>query len=321
MNLIDFITQFPSEQACRLHLKEQRESRGICCRKCGHDQHYWISTDKRWQCKVCSSKQTLRSGTVLESSNLPVREWYIAMHLLTSTKKSFSALELQRQLGRKRYEPVWYMLHKLRAAMGKRDSRYELKEFVELDEGFFESVKKRDEEDKDSPSKRGRGSQKQSKVLVMVESIPSKKKPKKNRKKPARSCGHVKMIVVDDLQWETVKPVVERSIDNDATVRTDGYTTYNKLKGSVGCHQAIRTPPKEASTILPWVHTVISNTKRTLLGVHHMIGREYMQNYLNEIAWKMNRRYFGDKLFDRLLVTALSDVWYQEKNKPILNSG
>jgi hypothetical protein len=52
-------------------------------------------------------------------------------------KKTFSALELQRQLGHSTYNPIWAMLHKLRLAMGKRDTEYELKEIIELDEGFF----------------------------------------------------------------------------------------------------------------------------------------------------------------------------------------
>jgi hypothetical protein len=48
----------------------------------------------------------LRANTVMHKSKLPFRYWFIAMHLLTSTKKSFSAKELQRQLGHKRYHPV-----------------------------------------------------------------------------------------------------------------------------------------------------------------------------------------------------------------------
>jgi len=320
MNLIGFIDKFPDEKACRAHFREQREKQGLKCRQCGHLNHYWISTEERWQCKKCSSKRNLRSGTVMESSNLPFRDWYIAMHLLTSTKKSFSALELQRQLGRKRYEPVWYMLHKLRAAMGKRDSRYRLKEFVELDEGFFESVSKKEDQPDDQAIKRGRGSDKQSKVLVMVESKPSQKKPK-NKHRPARSCGHVKMIVVDDLKWDTVKPEIEATIESNSVVRTDGYSTYSKLKDIVNNHEAIIAPAKRASTVLPWVHTVIANAKRTLLGIHHMIGKAYMQNYLNELSWKMNRRFFADQLFDRIIVTALSDVWYRTQNQNILNSG
>jgi len=59
------------------------------------------------------------------------------MHLLTSTKTSFSAKEVQRQLSHKRYEPIWGMLHKLRQAKGKRDEQYQLSGSIELDEWFF----------------------------------------------------------------------------------------------------------------------------------------------------------------------------------------
>jgi hypothetical protein len=61
------------------------------------------------------------------------------MHLLTSTEKTFSAKEVQRLLGHKRYEPIWAMLHKLRSVMGLRDNEYLLGEDVELDEGFFKT--------------------------------------------------------------------------------------------------------------------------------------------------------------------------------------
>ena len=88
----------------------------------------------------------------MHGSQLPFRYWFIAIHLLTSTKKSFSAAELQRQLGHKRYEPIWNMLHKLRNIMGKRDELYTLSDVVELDEGFFST--ETDEDEKDKPLKR-----------------------------------------------------------------------------------------------------------------------------------------------------------------------
>ena len=53
---------------------------------------------------------------------------------MTSTKKTFSALEMQRQLGHKRYQPIWEMMHKLRSVMGLRDGKYTLNGVVELDE-------------------------------------------------------------------------------------------------------------------------------------------------------------------------------------------
>ena len=96
------------------------------------------------------------------------RYWFITLHLLNSTKKSFSAKEINRQLGHKRYHPIWHMVHKLRQAMGKRDGEYILAGRIELDEGYFSTEVP--EQEKDQPLKRGRGSQKKSKVLVMAES-------------------------------------------------------------------------------------------------------------------------------------------------------
>jgi hypothetical protein len=57
------------------------------------------------------------------------------MHLMTATKKGFSALEVQRQLGRNRYEPVWYMMQKIRVAMSDRDDKDVLSGTLEMDEG------------------------------------------------------------------------------------------------------------------------------------------------------------------------------------------
>ena len=69
-------------------------------------------------------------------------------------------------------------------------------------------------------------------------------------------------------------------------------------------HQVIR--PKEVGKVLPWVHIAISNAKRLLLNIYHDIRPEYLQNYLNEFCWKFNRRFFGEALFDRLMVAAVA---------------
>ncbi len=59
--------------------------------------------------------------------------WYKTIFLLSTTKKGFSSKEIQRQLGLKRYEPVWAMVHKLQKAMGDRDDRYTLEGMIEVD--------------------------------------------------------------------------------------------------------------------------------------------------------------------------------------------
>ena len=61
---------------------------------------------------------------------------------------------------------------------------------------------------------------------------------------------------------------------------------------------------------LPWVHIAISNAKRTLLGIYHKIKGMYLQLYLDEFCYKLNHRYFGDRLFDRLAVSMSNNYWY-----------
>lgn len=57
--------------------------------------------------------------------------------------------------------------------------------------------------------------------------------------------------------------------------------------------------------MLPWVHIAISNAKRMLLNVFHDIKPEYLQSYLNGFCYKFNRRYFGESLFDRLVIASV----------------
>jgi hypothetical protein len=266
---------------------------------------------QKWECASCKSRTNLRSGTIMEKSKLPVRTWFMTIHLMTSTKKSFSALEMQRQLGAKRYEPVWYMMQKIRVSMGKRDARYALRGEIEMDDAFFEIVDLPEKDElgnvKDEDNKRGRGSQRQAKVLVMVESKPNPKQSNPHKKN--RSMGFVKMLLMDELTSEDINGEVEHAIKPGSTVLTDGYNGYARIKELVK-HIPMKVPAKEAGKKLPWVHTVISNAKRGLLGVHHSIGKEYLQNYLNEFTYKLNRRNFSSDLFDRMIVAGASDTWY-----------
>ena len=144
MKIREFFKKFPDEASCKTHFKEKRDKQGVVCKRCQGQEHYWISTREQYQCKHCNFRTTLRSGTLLHGTQLPYYYWYFGMMMLTCTKKSFSALEVQRQLGHLYYEPIWYMLHKIRYAMGERDDDYTLCNEIELDEGFFEIVPNRE---------------------------------------------------------------------------------------------------------------------------------------------------------------------------------
>jgi hypothetical protein len=317
MKLKEFYHQYNNEESCKLKFKEIRDQQGVICKKCGGKKHYWHKNLWQYECKKCKFRTTLRSGTVMEGSNLPFSYWLTAMAFLTSTKKSISALELQRELGHKRYEPIWAMLHKLRLAMRHRDSIYELKEYIELDEGFFETSD-RIEKDEEKGNQ-GRGSNRQVKVLVAVETVArtlQEAGAKKNKHKPVTKSKYLKMSVMDSLDSKSINYEVSKSIHENTHVKTDGYKGYSRLREVIKSQEIVVVKDKTQITkVFPWVHTCISNAKRLLLGIHHSIKSVYAQNYLDEFCYKFNRRYFGENLFERLLFAAAGSTWYNNSYK------
>lgn len=301
MSLLNFIEQFPDEASCKQKFKEYRDQVGVVCSKCGGEDHYWKKDKEQYECKECNTRTTLKSGTVMHKSKLPFRYWFIAMHLLTATKKSFSAKEIQRQLGHKRYQPIWHMVHKLRQSMGKRDGQYVLVGRIELDEGYFSTEIPQGEKEK--PLKRGRGSQKKSKVLVMAESE-MVESPKKGQK--PRRVGYLKMKVIDDLKSGTINEAVQGLAWAATELDTDDSTSYVDLKRYVPRHNSQVIPKDKVGEVLPWVHIAISNAKRQLINTYHDIKPEFLQNYLDEFCYKFNRRYHGEATFNRLLVASVS---------------
>ncbi len=105
MNLFSITAHFLTEEDCRKHFKSERDKIGLTC-KCGSTEHFWIKSRLSYECKKCRSRTSLKSGTIMENSNLPFLIWYKAMFLMSVTKKGFSTKEIQKQLGLKIYEPV-----------------------------------------------------------------------------------------------------------------------------------------------------------------------------------------------------------------------
>lgn len=304
VKLIKFIEEFPDEQSCKDHFRSVREKEGIKCKKCGGTHQYWLKAKYQWQCADCNFRTTLRSGTMMENANLPFRTWYLAMAFMSFSKKGISAKELQRQLEHSRYESIWSMMHRIRQAMGQRDSLYILGDMVELDEGYFATeTSKRDKQN----LKRGRGSQKQANVAVIAESVPLEDYQTGEVKK---QCRYFKMKVLGSHRPEEINELVEKNIDERSIVFSDKSTSYFDISDYVEVHVSEKSTKETTVKTLPWVHIAISNAKRTLLGIYHKVKGKYLQLYLDEFCYKLNRRYFGERLFDRLTIAMADNYWY-----------
>lgn len=237
----------------------------------------------------------------MESSKLSFLIWYKTMFLMSVTKKGFSAKEIQKQLGLKRYEPVWTMVRKLRKAMEHHDARYTLEGMIEFDEAYFTLESSEIEQEKGIRGKDAVGKQSLAMMAerVLLEDIETGKKEKQVR--------YFKAKVLDGYNGEKINETIKQSIDNQSIVFTDKSTSYVDIADFVVLYVMEKNSKETTEETLKSVHITISNTKRNFLGNYHKIKKKYLQLYLNEFIYKLNRRYFGDKLFERFVLLTLQN--------------
>lgn len=223
------------------------------------------------------------------------------MALMSMTKKGISAKEMQRQLGHKRYATIWRMMHTIRAAMGNREGLYKLKGMVEFDEAYVKKATS-----KALNLKRGKGSQGVQNVAVAAESTPLEDV---ETGKKSKHCGYFKMKVLSGHSALNINDTVSENIDEKSIVFSDKSKSYVDIANYVETHYEEKSTVETTRTTLQWVHIAISNLKRWLLGIHHKIKGKYLQAYLDEFCYKLNRRYFNERLFDRLILAMAKTYW------------
>ena len=117
------------------------------------------------------------------------------------------------------------------------------------------------------------------------------------------------MKVLESYLKEEINQVIEESITEKTIVFSDKSTSYVDIANFVEVHVTEKSTKETTTKTLPWVHIAISNAKRTLLGIYHKVKGKYLQLYLDEFCYKLNRRYFGERLFDRLAIAMTDNYW------------
>lgn len=285
-NLLQFEHRFRTEDACRDYLARARWPGGFLCPKCGHGQA-WRTTRGVLRCGKCLADISVTAGTVFEGSKLPFRVWFRAMWWVTNQKSGVSALGLQRALGLGSYETAWALLHKLRRAM-VRPGREQLSGEIEVDETIV-GGRRRVKEGQHPGRYPGKA------IVVIAAEIRGKK------------IGRIRLGQVREPSQELLQAFVKRVAAPGSTIVTDGWWGYYGLEKTDVSHRRIVMEgkgPQANDFVLPRVHRVASLLKRWLLGTHQgRVDREQLPSYLDEFAFRFNRRASSTRgqLFQRLV--------------------
>lgn len=134
MNLIKLVEEFSTGDKAREELEKLRWPKGVTCPRCESDKTSPIKDRNQHRCNACEYQFSVTSGTIFNDSHLPIWKWFLAVYLMTESKKGISACQMQRTLD-VAYRTAWFLCHRIRAAM-KDVNPAPLSGTVEVDETY-----------------------------------------------------------------------------------------------------------------------------------------------------------------------------------------
>lgn len=273
-SLFELVNYFKDEKTCIDYLSLKRWEGKPCCPHCECEKVYTFSDEKRYKCSKCRKQFTVRIGTIFEDSKLSLKKWYIAIYLITSHKKGISSHQLARDLNVTQ-KTAWFILHRIRYALGQCDLDIQLDNDVELDESYIGGKNKNRHWDKKVKNSQGRSIVDKTPVFGMLE-----------------RGGKVIAKVVPDVKGSTLKKIIKDTIKNTARLMTDEYLGYSGLdriyQHLIVIHGAKQYVNGEAYTNT--LEGFWGLLKRGIIGIYHSLSRKHLQKYVDEFVFRYNYR-------------------------------
>jgi transposase-like protein len=286
--IADFDRLFPDDATCLEWLKNYLYPDGILCQNCKRiTKHHRVVSRPSYSCDACGHHVHPTAGTIYHKSPTPLRSWFHAVFLMSSTRTGISAKQLERELG-VTYKTAWRMFSQIRKMMAG-DAPF-LFGKVEADETYIGGKR---------PGKRGRGAAGKSVAFGMVE----------------RESKQAVVKLVPNVQAKTLLPIIAEHIPVKAgtTIYTDELASYKRLTLMGYKHETVQHAAKQYVSGIAHVNNVEnlwSNTKRGIDGVHHSVSPQHLQSYLDAYVFRYNHRGDEQPMFTTVLrqtARALSD--------------
>ena len=275
ISLLELMAMFPTEEDAVRWFEATRWGGSRACAKCDSRQTRPVKSGKPmpYWCSACRSYFSVRTGTPLECSKVPLRKWAVAIYLCLTSLKSVSSMKLHRDINVSQ-KTAWFMLHRIRDAWSN-DPNNPFSGPVEVDETYVGGID-RNRHKKDRKSITGGGGKT---AVVGVKD---------------RATNQVRAQVVPEVHRLSLRTFVRENVKSGATLYTDEAAAY---KGSWGYdHIAVKHSVGEyvrgmAST--NGVESFWSMLKRAHKGTFHKISPKHLNRYVQEFAGKHNFRESG----------------------------
>jgi transposase-like protein len=276
---------FTNEGAAREALEAVRWPDGPICPHCGNsDQEKIAKVEGKkhshrpglYYCNECKGQFTVTVGTVFERSKVPLTKWWLAAHLLNSSKKGFSAHQLHRTIG-VTYKTAWFMMHRLREAMADLTPAGPMGgsgKIVEADTTYVGG--KESNKHKNKRNSKNIGGKGKEIVHTLVE-----------RDGSARS-HHIASIGGD-----TLRPILTANVSRKSSLMTDTAGGYMAVGKEFERHEMVDHGIGEYVRGDAYSNTVegyFAILKRGITGIYHHVSEAHLKRYLAEFDFRYSNR-------------------------------
>lgn len=274
----EFLDKYPHDEACLEHLFAVRFGQGHVCPKCaGKAKWYRMQAERAYACGLCGHHLHPTAGTLFEDTRTPLRLWFYAFYLFTTSRHGVPAKELERQLG-VTYKTAWRMADLIRKHMAQIDDEWPLFGDVEIDETYVGGRTK------------GMGRHYTGNKAIVFGMM--------------QRNGQVMTKVVANVAKKTLQPIIEENVLDGATVHTDELRSYKGLTKAGYNHKTVNHGAKEyvvGDTHVNGMENFWKHLKGSIRSTHIHVSKKHLHKYAKEFEFRFNRRGNASEMLPALL--------------------
>ena len=272
-SVIELLDYFKDEQTCIDYLEQKTWDGKPICPYCGSGSFYVVKGGYRCKEKGCCKRYNVRTKSIFECSNVPLRTWFAAIYLCTAHKKGISSIQLGTDLNISQ-KSAWFLAHRIRNTFFDTEQRV-LTDVVSVDETFIGGKNKNRHADKKVEG--GQGGNSSDKTIVMG---------------AMQIGGIVSTQIIPDRTEETLMQTIDKIIKKGSIIVTDDHQSYNKAKQDY-FHIIVNHNEKQ------YVNGAFSTNniegfwslfKRGYVGTYHYMSPKHLSRYCDEFSYRYNRR-------------------------------